>query len=293
MYFSPLRRWGIPSFFEGEKIKLINAKISINSLHQSKLTQRDLESNSRKLSSGNRITRAGDDAAGLSIAAKLNSKNRSKDQANRNVNQAVSIVQIMDGALSEMSSIVTRVRELAVQSASDTYSDRERRLIEVEARQLVSELARSAQGTKFQDNHLLRGDNKKLDIQVDIKDGKNHRISLDLAEFSQDPVALGIGDITLDNKHQARLSLVKLDYATKEISRSRAKAGAFMSRMETTGGMLESGSISGRAAHSQIKDTDYATETAENVKNKLISNSQTMVQSQVNNMGSGLLKLLK
>jgi flagellin len=229
----------------------------------------------------------------LSISAKLNSKNRSKDQAHRNVNQAVSIVQVMDGALSEMSSLVTRVRELAIQSASDTYSDRERKLIAIEAKQLVSELSRSAQSTKYQDNHLLRGDNKKLDIQVDTKDGKNHRISLDLAEFSQDPVALGIGDIALDNKHQARLSLVKLDYATKEISRSRAKAGAFMSRMQTTSGMLESGSISGKSAHSRIKDADYAKETAENVKNKLISNSQTMVQSQVNNMGSGLLKLLK
>ncbi len=266
--------------------------MSIHSLRQSKLTQREIESGSRKLASGNRITQAGDDAAGLSIASKLNSQNRSKDQANRNVNQAVSIVQVMDGALSEMSSIVTRVRELAIQSASDTYSDTERSLIDIEANQLINELKRSAVSTKYQDNHLLRGDDKKLDIQVDTENGKNSRLSIDLAEFSQDPMALGIGDVTLADKHQARLSLVKLDYASREISKSRAKAGALMSRMESTSSNLETSSLNGKSTHSKIKDADVAQVTSENLKNKLLSNSQTMVQSQVNNMGAGLLKLL-
>ncbi len=272
--------------------KLHNTQMSIQSLRHSKQTQRKLESNSRKLSSGSRITQASDDAAGLSIAAKLNSQNRSKDQANRNVNQAVSIVQVMDGVLNEMSSMVIRVRELAIQSASDTYSNQERTLMNMEASQLLQEIKRTSESTKYQDHYVFKGENKKLDIQVDTHNGSQDRLSLNLEEFAQNPLSLGINDVSLDTKLHAQLSLVKLDYAQKEISKSRAKVGAFMSRLETTSSKLGSDTTNGKAAHSKIKDADYANQTAKNVKDKLVQSAQTMVQAQINGSGSDYLKLL-
>ena len=222
----------------------------------------------------------------------MNSQNKSKDQANRNVNQAVSIVQIMDGVLGEMGSMVTRVRELAVQSASDTFSNNERSMMNKEAQQLLLEIKRTSQSTKYQEHHVFKGENKKLDIQVDTHNGTADRISIDLEEFAQDPTSLGMGDVALDSKHHARLSLVKLDYAHGEISRSRAKVGAFMSRLGSTSNKLEVDSQSGKASHSRIKDADYAHQTAKNMKDKLALSAQTMVQAQINNSGSNALKLI-
>jgi flagellin len=198
----------------------------------------------------------------------------------------------MDGALSEMSSMVIRVRELAIQSASDTYSNQERSMMNLEARQLLTEIHRSSESSKYQDHHTLRGDNKKLDIQVDANHGSANRISLNLEEFSQNPTALGINDVSLDTKHHAQLSLVKLDYAQGEISKSRAKIGAFMSRLGSTSNKLEMDAQTGKTSYSKIKDTDYANQTAKNVKDKIVQSAQVMVQAQINNSSSNALKLI-
>lgn len=198
----------------------------------------------------------------------------------------------MDGALREMSSMVVRVRELAIQAASDTYSNLERSMMDRESKQLINEIKRSASSSMYMDHHLLRGDNKKLDIQVDANNGKANRISIDLSDFSQDPIALGIGDVSLDSKLHAQLALVKLDYAQGEISKSRAKAGAFMTRLASTSSKLDIDTQTGKSAHSKIKDADYAHETAKNVKDKIVASAQTMVQSQINNSSSNALKLI-
>lgn len=272
--------------------KLIDTTNSLRSLRHSRATNREIISNSRKLSSGSRITRASDDAAGLSISTKMNAANLSRQQAGRNANDAVNVLQVMDGVVSGMSEMIIRLRELAIASSTGTNSDSERKLLDQESTQLISELERVSKGSKFLDQNLFQGDKKSLDIQVDAFNGSSNRISIKLDDLAQTPYSLGISDIKIDSQHRAKLSLAKLDYALGEISKSRAEIGSTSKRLESTINNLGVSVENGKAAHSRIKDLDYAQATAARVKSSIVQSAQVSVNAQINQSGKHYLKLL-
>lgn len=276
--------------------KLFNSSISNQNLRYSKQTNRRLVDSNRKLASGSRITRAADDAAGLSISSKLTSTIRSKGQAVRNTNDAFSVLQVMEGSLNELSSMVIRLRELAIASISETYSDRDRKLMSMESSQILNEIQRIAEGTEYMGHKVFSAENtlnNKFEIQVDTKGDENNKITIDLSGLAQTPYALGISDVMIDTQHRAKLSLVKLDYALSEITKSRTQIGATTNRLNSTVDKLNTDIENQSATNSKIKDVDYATETAEQVKAKLLQSSQVAVQSQINYTGRQFLKLLK
>lgn len=273
--------------------KLFSSSVSLRNLNYSRQTNRELVDTSQKIASGSRIVKAADDAAGLSIASKMNALTRSKQQAHRNTNDAFGVLQIMDGSLSELGSIVIRLRELSVQSASDTNGDKERGLLNLETTALLEEVRRIGKSTKYMNKSLFEGDNYKLDIQVGAKAGKQNRISIDLKDMAQTPYALGISDVSIETKHRAQLSLVKLDYAQEQIIKSRTEVGAKMNRLQSVVNNLDVNIVNSKSAHSTIKDADYALETAKNVKNGILQNAQVSVQKQINSSGKHLLKLLE
>jgi len=272
----------------------INSTIStLQSLRESRKTNHKLEQDSRKLSSGSRIVQASDDAAGLSIVTKMDATTRSRQMATRNASDAVSVMQVMDGSLSEMSKIVIRMRELAIGAASDTYSDNERNMMNSETQQLLQELDRQAKNAEHLGVKLFKGNSTKLDIQVDANNSSKDRISIDLKDMAQTISALGIDTVRLDSKHQAGLSLLKLDHAQNELGKSRAKIGAISNRLESVVNKLGLDIENGKSASSRIKDLDYAQATAENASNKIKQTAQTSVQVQAKKQNRDYLKLIE
>lgn len=273
--------------------KLFNSNIANQNLRFSKQTGRDVSNSSRKLASGSRINQASDDAAGLSIATNLNAQIRSKGQSLRNANDGFSVLQIMDSSLNEIAQMVVRMRELSIGAASDTYDDNDRTLMNYEVNNLLSEIDRIAEGTSYMGHKVFSGSEKNLEIQVDTGAGEENKIKIDLKKQAQTPYALGISDVQINTQHRARLALVKLDYALSEITRSRSEVGSMMNRLKSTVQNLSVNIENNKSSHSRIKDTDYAKETATQIKAKLIRHGQTIVQNSVNSSGRKFLKLLE
>lgn len=274
-------------------IKLFNSSLSIQNLRYSKQTNRELSDSAQKLSSGSRIVKSSDDAAGLSISNKINATVRSQQQARRNTNDAFGVLQIMDGSLSELGNMVVRLRELSVQAASDTIGNEEREMLNLETQALLNEVKRIGESTEYMNRSLFKGEDYKLDIQVDTKNGKNDRISIDLKDMAQTPYALGLSGVSIDTKHRAKLSLARIDYAQNQILQSRTEVGATMNRLTSVVNNLEVSIQNKQAAKSQIRDLDFASETAKSVKNNIVQNSQVSVQTQIQNSGKSFLRLLK
>lgn len=185
-----------------------------------------------KLSSGTRITKAADDAAGLAISEKLKSEIRSSQQANRNANDGISMIQVAEGGLNESSNILTRMRELAIQTASDTVGDSERGMANLEYQQLKSEMDRISQVTEFNGKKLLNGSGDKYEFQVGTKgDEFENRIAFDAATLSSGTESLGVDSIEIATKQGAQESLASLDGAIEKVSSQRAVLGSLQNRM--------------------------------------------------------------
>jgi flagellin len=233
------------------------------------LQSENVEASQRKLSSGKRITHSGDDTASLSLSSKNVANIASSQMANRNANDAISILQVAEGSLSILQNIITRVRELAIQSASDTYSDHDREYLDIERDQLMKEVDRLAQSTEFNDNKLLNGSKKELSIAVGIHNTASDRININLTSLAQDIHSLGLYDVDLKSARHAQKSLSRLDYALTSLSESRAKIGASQSRLKSSGNNLTTSNENMSESNSRLIDTDYAVESANNVSSKL------------------------
>ena len=250
-----------------------------------------LESTSRSLSSGSR--RAGDDMASWAQAQAMNSAMRSKGQASRNANDAVSIVQVAHGALKEISVMVLRMKELAIQSASDQNGAGERDRIGQEFHGLQKEIDRIAKSTEFNGIKLFMGEEKKFTIHVDAdKDSKN-KLDVDLSDLAQTVWALGISDVRVDSKMQSHYSLPKLDYALRSVNESTAKLGAMESRFEAAISKLGTDNYNLGKAKSTLSDADIAAETAKNIKAKIQQKSQELTMKYANFDKDAVLKLLE
>lgn len=272
----------------------------INTNVSSIAAQRSLAINNRKsqrtlnkMSSGSRINRASDDAAGLAISEKLKAQIRSTNQADRNANDGISMVQTAEGGLDEISSMLTRLRELSIQAASDTVGDTERGFTNMEYQALKQEIERIAQVTEFNGTKLLAGQGERLDFQIGINNNAfQDRISYDVQLTNAKLDGLGITEIEVASKQGAQGALSSIDKAIETVSGQRASLGAIQNRLISTSNNLQITTENLSEANSRIRDVDYAMVSADNARNNILGQAGTAVLAQANAQGQNALRLL-
>lgn len=246
-----------------------------------------------RLSSGFRINRASDDAAGLAISENLRAQIRGLRQADRNANDGISLVQVAEGSLNEVSNMLIRLRELAVQASSDTVGDTERKFVDVEYQQLKSEIQRITESTKFNGFDLLNGTGGVIDIQVGVKnDAFVDRISFNASAANSSLEALGLTMESVGTKEGAQMSLDVVDTALVSINAIRANFGALQNRLVSTSQNLKIADENYSAANSRIRDADIAAETSEMMRSNILQQAAVSVLSQTNSSQQLALKLL-
>ena len=272
----------------------INTNVpSLSAQRNLRITTTRQSDNFRKLSSGERITRAGDDAAGLAISDNLQAIIRGLRQASRNADDAISLIQTAEGGLNEVSNIIIRLRELAIQSASDTVGDTERSFTDIEFQQLKAEIDRIANSSEYNGAKLLNGTTGILDFQVGVhNDPLLDRISYDGVASDASLVTLGLAGESISTKEGAQLSLEKLDNALVYVNGIRANLGATQNRLTSVVTTLAINDENLSSARSRIRDVDMASETADATKNNILAQSGIAVLAQANSAPSMALKLL-
>ncbi len=256
-------------------------------------TQRALDTSLARLSSGFRINQASDDAAGLAISENLKAQIRGLRQASRNSQDGVSLVQVAEGGLNEVSAIAIRLRELAVQSASDTIGDTERKFLDVEYQQLKSEIQRITESTNFNGTDLLNGTGGLLDIQVGThNDDFKDRISFNAGAANATLESLGLTAESVATKAQAQQSIARSDSALISVNAIRANFGALQNRLQSTIANIAVFDENISAANSRIRDADVAVESTELMRNNILMQAGVSVLGQANSMQQVALKLL-
>jgi flagellin len=261
-----------------------------NSLNK---VNRESQESFAKLSSGSRITKSADDAAGLAISEKMKAEIRSAKQADRNANDGISMVQVAEGGLNETSSILTRMRELAIQSSSDTVGDSERGMTNLEYQSLKQEIERISQVTQFNGKNLLNGQGDKVEFQIGTNgDEFQDRISFEPSMINSKLSSLEVDGLEVGTKDGAQQSLSSLDSAIEKVSGHRAVLGSLQNRLVSTSNNLQTYSENMTAANSRIRDTDFAEESAKQARNSIISAAGSSVLAQANMSGQNALKLI-
>ena len=302
-----------------------------------------------KLSSGSRINKASDDAAGLAMSEKLKARITGTRQAERNANDGISMLQTAEGGLNEVSRILIRLRELAIQSSSDTVGNSERQFANLEYQNLKKEIERISQVTEYNGAKLLNGeglDGKggSYDIQIGVynrqfedrltykagmidstlaklfggeemvkqqKEMRNKLNEIDSTDYSHDKDRVAarkvlqkeyvenlitgqnpVSELSVDTKELAQLSLRSLDNAIQTVSRQRAELGSVQNRLSSVIANLQVSSENLNATNSRIRDTEYASESAENMKLNILNQASSAVLAQANANGQGALRLL-
>jgi flagellin len=272
----------------------ISVRTNVSSLSaQSNLskTAADLSKSISRLSSGLRIESAADDAAGLAISEDFKASIRSLNQAKRNANDGVSLIQTADGSLKEVSGLLGRMREISVQSRNGTVNTTQRGYLQDEFDTLRSEIDRVVNTTEFNGVSLLDGDQATgLAFQVGIDTTSNDRLTISIATSSAS--ALGIGTSTISSTAGADAAIAALDTAIQRVSTRRAGLGAMQNRLATTMSNIETYSTNLSAANSRIVDVDVAEETANLTKNQILMQAGTAMLAQANQGPSMALQLL-
>ena len=263
---------------------------SLNAQRNLSTTQGSLDSSLSRLSSGYRITKAGDDAAGLGISTKLEAQIRSYAQAVRNANDGMSLIQSTEAALNETANVLTRLRELAMQSASDGIGDTERGYVNTESTKLIAELERIAQVTEYNGTKLLNNSGSTLDFQVGVMNSANDRISFNTTDATTS--TLGVSGLSLTSKASAQAALATIDTALAAVSTARSNLGAAGNRFQSAINNIQAFSESLSAANSRIKDVDVAEETSRLARSQILQQAGVSVLAQANQMPQLALKLL-
>jgi flagellin len=264
------------------------------------MTGTALNNNIEKLSSGERINRAGNDASGLAVSEKMRSQIRGLNQASRNIGDAISFTQTTEGYLTETTDILQRIRELAVQAANGIYSVEDRMQIQVEVSQLVAEIDRIASTAQFNGINMLTGRFAKNSEQVmQFQIGAN--ADQNIVEYigTMTAQALGLrqsqneGDmISIATPDEATRTLLTVDEALKNVSKQRADLGAYQNRMETAKRGIDIAAENTQSAESRIRDTDMAAEMVEYTKNSILMESGVAMLAQANSVNQNVLALL-
>ncbi|MBD5410803.1 MAG: flagellin [Treponema sp.] len=257
--------------------------------------------NIEKLSSGERINRAGDDASGLAVSEKMRSQIRGLNQASRNIENGVSFIQTTEGYLQETTDILQRVRELAVQSANGIYSEEDRMQIQVEVSQLVAEVDRIASQANFNGMNMLTGrfGEESADGIMQFQIGANMDQSVRVFIGEMTAQSLGLkgaqgedGSISIVDPEQANTTIGTVDAALLKVSRQRAELGAYQNRFEMAANGINIAAENTQAAESRIRDTDMASEIVEYTKNQILTQSGTAMLAQANAQSQNVLALL-
>ncbi len=266
---------------------------AINARKNMYSTSNSLERSMARLSSGYRINQAADDAAGLAISENLKAQIRGLKQASRNASDGISLVQIAEGSLNEVSNMLIRLRELAIQASSDTIGDTERKFVDVEYQQLKSEIQRITENTSYNGFELLNGTGGIIDIQVGVQnDPFEDRISFNASAANSSLEALGLTAESVGSKEGAQNSINVVDSALVSVNAIRANFGAMQNRLVSTINNLGVTDENFSAANSRIRDTDIATESSELMRNTILQQAAVSILSQANNSQQLALKLL-
>ncbi|WP_413295061.1 flagellin [Bdellovibrio sp. HCB185ZH] len=256
-------------------------------------SQRTINDSMAKLASGSRINKAADDAAGLAISESFKAQIRSANQAQRNANDGISMVQTAEGGLNEIGNIIVRLRELGIQASSDTIGDKERGMLNKEVVQLKDEMQRIANVTTWGTTKLLDGSSPSFDFQVGIhNNAEEDRISFKAAENVATLDSLGLSGIDFSSKEGAQESLNKLDDAQTSVNGTRANLGALQNRLTSTVDNLGVTVENMSAANSRIRDTDVAQASSEMTRNNILLQAGTSTLAQANQTNQLALKLI-
>lgn len=274
-------------------LRIATNTTALNAQRQMYGTRMNLDKSLERLASGSRINHAGDDAAGLAISENLRAQIRGMRQAKRNAQDGVSLIQVSEGGLNEVSSILMRLRELSIQAASDTIGDVERQFADREFQSLKQEIDRIANVTQFNGTPLLNGKAGIFEIQV----GTHNNPILDRVTYNGERSdasldALKLGGESIATKQGSQLSLAVIDDALIRVNSIRADLGAMQNRLQSTINNLAINDENLSAANSRIRDTDMAEEVSEMTKNNILMQAGISVLGQANNTNSAALKLL-
>ena len=261
---------------------------SMNAHRQMKANTANAGKSIEKLSSGLRINRAGDDAAGLAISEKMRSQIRGLNQGSTNAQDGISMVQTAEGALTETHSMLQRLKTLATQSANGTNVDDDRKLIQKEVSQLTEEISRISEQTEFNGQAILNT-GKKISFQVGNKKGQAISISMKIMGAS----ALSVNGISFSTQSQAVSALATIEKAINTVSAHRATLGAVQNRLEHTIASTDTTAENIQASESRIRDTDMAKEMMEFTKNNILTQAAQSMLSQSNSAPNSVLSLLQ
>ncbi|BDU51074.1 flagellin N-terminal helical domain-containing protein [Haliovirga abyssi] len=271
---------------------IINHNISaMNSYRNLTNSEGTIAKSLEKLSSGLRINRAGDDAAGLAISEKMRGQINGLNMAERNSQDSISLIQTAEGALNETHSILQRMRELSVQSANDTNTSSDRDMIQLEVNQLVSEVNRIGETTQFNGMNLLSGSYSTTGLSFHVGANASQTVTLNISSMRAS--ALGISSISVSSQTAANSAITTIDTAITSVSTQRASFGAMQNRLEHTINNLGTASENLQAAESRIRDVDMSKEMVNYSKESIISQSGTAMLAQANSMPQSVLNLLK
>jgi flagellin len=276
-------------FFKEEKIMVVQHNVTaMNTNRQMGSVQGALSKSTEKLSSGYKINRAGDDAAGLSISEKMRAQIRGLNKASSNAQDGISLIQVAEGALNETHSILQRMNELATQAANDTNTTTDRTALAAEVTQLKTEIDRISTTTQFNTMNLLDGSFTGKNLQVGSL--ANQKIQISIGKM--DAASLSVNALDLTTYTKAGSAISKVQSAIDAVSTQRSTLGAVQNRLEHTINNLNTTSENTQAAESRIRDTDMASEMVEFSKNNILSQAGLSMLSQANQANQGVLSIL-
>ena len=258
-----------------------NRMLNITTGQQAKSTE--------KLSSGYRINRAADDAAGLSISEKMRSQIRGLNKASSNAQDGISAIQTAEGALNEAHSILQRMNELATQSANDTNTTTDRNAVQSEVKALSTELSRIASTTQFNTQNLLTGSFKNKNLQVGALE--NQKITISIGTMNAK--ALGVASLDVKSFTKAGSAMTAIQHAISKVSGQRSDLGALQNRLEHTVNNLDNISENTQTAESRIRDTDMASEMVQYSATSIIQQAGQSMLAQANSQTQGVLSLIQ
>lgn len=264
---------------------------SLNARRHLSLVSRGLGKSFERLSSGLRINRASDDAAGLAISERMRADIRSMRQAERNASDGISLIQTAEGALGEVNNLLVRMRELATQSSNGTLSTSDKDALDAEFQQLVSEVDRIAEATEFNDISVLDGTTTSLSLQI----GPNTNPAVDTLSVSFQSTRtadLSLGSLDIGSSGDPSTAISSIDAAISSVTTFRANLGAVHNRLESAVSSLQNGAENLVAAESRIRDIDVAAETARLTRNSILQQAALSILAQANLQPQAILRLL-
>ena len=278
--------------FKEEYIMVVQHNLTaMNSNRMLGLTTKTQAKSTEKLSSGYKINRAADDAAGLAISEKMRRQVRGLTQASANAQDGISAVQTAEGALNEVHDMLQRMNELAVKSANGTNQNEDKNYIQAEVANLITEINRVAATTTFNEKALLDGTFKDVDLQVGAESATDNQIKLTIA--SMDASGLGIGAVDVGSTGDAKDAIDTIKTAVKTLNNQRSNLGAIQNRLEHTINNLDNVVENTQSAESQIRDTDMATEMVKYSNNNILAQAGQAMLAQSNQANQGVLSLLQ